>query len=68
MHPCPGTGSKVVQQTGCGALKKVAFDRGMLTHAFVWKKIKGVVYIALYLDDSLMIGHPVAIDEAIELL
>ena len=36
----------------------------MKTHTSVIKKQKGIVYVALYVDDNLMIGDSKAINEA----
>ena len=39
-----------------------------MIHAFLKQSTKGIVYVALYIDDNLMIGIPDAIDEAVEQL
>ena len=33
---------------------------------YVRKSAKGIIYVALYVDDSLMIGNMATIDDAIE--
>ena len=38
------------------------------THASVKKSAKGIVYVALYVDDNLMVGNIAAIGDAIEAL
>ena len=48
-------------------LKKIGFTGGDVDPCLYMKKSKkGLVFIALYVDDNLMVGHPKAIDEAIE--
>jgi len=50
-------------------LKKLGFTGGDVDPCLFMKKYeKGLVYIALYVDDNLMVGHPEAIDDTIALL
>ena len=50
-------------------LHRICFVGGIIYQClFVRKSLAGIVYVALYVDDNLMIGHPKAIDEVISLL
>lgn len=50
-----------------GILRKIGFTGGDVDPClFVKKSSKGIVYIALYVDDNLLVGHPEAIDDAIQ--
>ena len=48
-------------------LNKIGFVGGDVDPCLFMKKLKlGLVFIALYVDDNLIVGHPKAINEAIE--
>ena len=50
-------------------LKKIGFEGGMVDPClFVRKSTLGIVYIALCVDDNLLVGKPAAIDEVINLM
>ena len=50
-----------------GILRKIGFTGGDVDPClFVKKSSLGIVFIALYVDDNLLIGHPKAIEDAIE--
>ena len=50
-------------------MKKVGFARGTVDPCLHMKKsLKGIIYVALYVDDNLMMGNPKAIDKAVEQL
>jgi hypothetical protein len=50
-------------------LKEIGFNGGEVDPCLFWRKSsKGMCYIALYVDDNLLVGDLPAIDETIELL
>ena len=50
-------------------LKNSGFVGGRIDRCLYFKKsMQGIVYIALFIDDNLMIGDMVAIDNSIEVL
>jgi hypothetical protein len=50
-----------------GSLRKIRFTGGNVDPClFVRKSLLGIVFIALYLDDNLLVGHPKAINDAIQ--
>ena len=50
-------------------LKKIGFTGGDVDPClFVKRSSKGICFIAIYVDDNLLVGHPAAIEETIELL
>ena len=50
-------------------LKKIGFEGGTVDPClFVRKSALGIVYIALYVDDNLLVGKPAAINEVIDLI
>ena len=50
-------------------LKKIGFTGGDVDPClFVRRSSKGICFIAIYVDDNLLVGHPAAIEETIELL
>ena len=51
----------------CGILRKIRFTGGDVNPClFVKKSSKGIVFITLYVDDNLLVGHPDAIEDAIQ--
>lgn len=51
----------------CDILKKIGFTGGDVDPClFMKRSSKGLVYIALFVDDNLLVGHPAAIKDAIE--
>ena len=50
-------------------LQKIGFEGGDVDPClYVWKNNKGIVFIAIYVDDNLLVGNKEAIDKTIELL
>ncbi len=50
-------------------LRKIGFEGGEVDPClFMRKSKKGLVYIALYVDDNLLVGHPAAIEETVQQL
>ena len=63
------TGSEAVLQAFVTILKKIGFTGGDVDPCLFSKKSKkGLCFIAIYVDDNLMIGHNAAIEDAIRLL
>ena len=50
-----------------GILRKIRFTGGDVDpYLFIKKSSKGIVFIARYVDDNLLVGHPDAIEDAIQ--
>ncbi len=48
-------------------LQKIGFNGGEADPCLFWKIYeKGVVFVAIYVDDNLIVGHPKAIEDTIE--
>ncbi len=50
-------------------LHKIGFNCEKVDPCLFWKRFqKGVVFMAIYVDDNMIVGHPKAIDDTIEQL
>ena len=59
--------SKKYYKKAHGILRKIGFTGGDVDPClFVNKSLKGIMFIALYVDDNLLVGHPDAIEDAIQ--
>ncbi len=47
-------------------LCKISFNGGEVDQCLFWKQYeKGVIFVAMYVDDNLFVGHPKAIENTI---
>ena len=66
MHLWPCSNSEIISKTFVKILKKLGFIEGNVVPClYIKKSVKSVVYIVLYVDDNLMVGNMVAMDDAI---